>query len=187
MTEWPVGLQGVTETVVATKGPSGLFNFAALGLHAGSQVTARTWGTTRTRRNFSREESGYILFISDPVFFVDAALGIVESEDPIPDDVDAWVLVNVVRQDTGMSKGTEWVDWELTPIESSVDRTRVPMINRGVNAVIEASVLASRLDVSAFDEAALQEQLDYFRGVVDSCGGHRAKEAMDRIDDYITS
>ncbi|MFC6737614.1 DUF447 domain-containing protein, partial [Halolamina salina] len=36
---WPVPLRGVTESVIATMGPNGLWNLAALGLHAGDPVT----------------------------------------------------------------------------------------------------------------------------------------------------
>lgn len=184
MTGWPDSLRGVTESIVATRGPNDKYNYAALGLHAGTWVTARTWGNTRTRRNFQREESGYVQFSQDPVLFVEAALGIVEFDDPVHDTANAWVLVDVSRVDSGEANGTDWVDWRLQPEQSEVDQRVVPVINRGFNAVIEATVAASRLDVPAFDDADLRERLSYFRSVVESCGGERAQEAMDRVDDY---
>ena len=76
--DWPVDLDGVTESVVATRGPEGAWNFAALGLHAGDPVTARTWGRTRTRRNFEREGSGIVQFVHDPVVFTECALSVLE-------------------------------------------------------------------------------------------------------------
>jgi hypothetical protein len=68
--DWLVELRGVTESIVATLGPNGRWNLAALGLFAGEPVTSRTWGNTRTRRNFHREGEGYVQFTRDPVDFV---------------------------------------------------------------------------------------------------------------------
>jgi len=54
---WPVALRGVTESIVTTLGPNDRWNVAALGLHApddpSDPVTARTYGRTRTWRNFT--------------------------------------------------------------------------------------------------------------------------------------
>ncbi len=74
--DWPVALSGVTESVVTTLGPNGRWNAAALGLFAGDPVTARTWGNTRTKRNFHRRGEGYVQFVDDPVVFTDAALSL---------------------------------------------------------------------------------------------------------------
>ncbi|PSP91673.1 DUF447 domain-containing protein, partial [Halobacteriales archaeon QS_1_68_44] len=60
--EWPVNLAGVTESVVTTLGPNDRWNLAALGLFAGDPVTARTWGRTRTWRNFRERGGGYVQF-----------------------------------------------------------------------------------------------------------------------------
>jgi hypothetical protein len=52
--DWPLPVDGVTEAVVATPTPADDWAIAALGLHPGDPVTARTWGATRTRRNLDR-------------------------------------------------------------------------------------------------------------------------------------
>jgi hypothetical protein len=52
--DWPLPVDGVTEAVVATPTPDDDWALAALGLHPGEPVTARTWGATRTRRNLDR-------------------------------------------------------------------------------------------------------------------------------------
>ena len=180
---WPVALRGVTETVVATLGPNGQWNFAALGLHAGDPVTARTWGATRTRRNFREKGEGVVQFLADPVVFTESALSILERPSPTHPAADAWVRVAVERVDGGESGGTSWAEWELTPVESRVDAERVPTTNRGYGAVIEATVAASRLDVDAYDTDELRDRLDYFEGVVDTCGGERDREAMRMVRD----
>jgi len=182
---WPVGLRGVTESVVTTLGPNDRWNVAALGLAApdepGGPVTARTWGRTRTRRNFAARGGGRVQFTRDPVDFVEAACAIREESEPVLDSTDAWVRVDVERLDTGEEDGTEWVDWALHPVESDVVRRVVPTTNRGYSAVVEATVAASRLDVPAYDRAQLEMRLDHLASVVERCGGPREQDALDRL------
>lgn len=194
--EWPaeLDLRGVTESVVTTHGPNGRWNLAALGLHApdpatsepdaDDPVTARTWGRTRTRRNFTERGAGYVQFTRDPRTFVDAALSVRETDEPVLDDADAWVRVEVESLSEGESGGTEWVDWALAPVESRVVRETVSTTNRGYGAVIEATVAASRLEVDAYDRAALLDRLRYFESVVEAAGGPAEREAFERVREY---
>jgi hypothetical protein len=141
-------------------------------------VTARTWGRTRTWRNFREEGEGYVQFVHDPVVFTEAALSIREERSPVLDAATAWVRVEVKEVDGGESDDTEWVEWALRPRESRVRRETVPTINRGHGAVIEATVAASRLDVAAYDTEELLDRLAYFENVVERCGGPREREAF---------
>jgi len=186
--EWPVELAGVTESVVTTLGPNELWNVAALGLSApdgDGPVTATTWGRTRTWRNFRERESGYVQFTRDPVDFAEAALSIREESDPVLDNADAWVRVDVERIDEGEDGGTQWVEWALSPQESTVERRVVPTTNRGHAAVVEATVAASRLDVSAYDRETMLDRLAYFESVVETAGSDREREAYDRIGELV--
>ncbi|PGF17962.1 hypothetical protein CP556_18885 [Natrinema sp. CBA1119] len=182
--EWPVTLSGVTESVVTTLGPNGLWNAAALGLRAGDPVTARTWGNTRTRRNFHRRGEAYVQFVDDPVDFADAALSIVEREEPILESASAWARVSVECVESGTDGGTDWETWTLTPLESKIVSERVPTIDRGFGAVIEATVAASRLSVADFDETELRDRLAYCASVVDRAGGPREREALERVREH---
>lgn len=178
---WPVEPRGVTESVVATEGPNGNWNVAALGLHAGDPVTARTWGRTRTRLNFDRRDGGVIQFVRDPVAFTRAALDVYERDEPVLECAQAWARVEVEHVTTGDDGGTEWAEWELHPVESAVLERSVTPVNRGFSAVVEATVAASRLGVASYDEATLRRRLSYFEAVVERCGGPREREAMARI------
>ncbi|PSP74498.1 DUF447 domain-containing protein [Halobacteriales archaeon QS_3_64_16] len=198
---WPVCLRGVTESVVATLGPNDRWNCAALGLLANDEneneedgngdgataepgpprVTARTWGRTRTWRNFREEGEGYVQFVRDPVVFTEAALSIHEERSPVLDAAAAWVRVDVERIDAGESGGTQWVKWALHPRERQVLERRVPTIDRGHGAVIEATIAASRLDVPAYDTEELCDRLAYSERVVERCGGPREREAFSRL------
>ncbi|MDJ1434474.1 DUF447 domain-containing protein [Halostagnicola sp. A-GB9-2] len=199
--DWPVTLEGVTETVVTTLGPNGRWNAAALGLFAEADesageddrlddiecpenaitVSARTWGNTRTRRNFHRQGTGYVQFTRDPVNFVDAALSISELEEPVLESADAWVRVSVEQTDAGSEDGTRWEEWQVRPLESTVETETVPTINRGFGAVIEATVAASRLDVDGYNESVLRDRLDHYASVVERAGSDREREALSRV------
>jgi hypothetical protein len=184
---WPVTLRGVMESVVTTLGPNGRWNAAALGVHApegDGPATARTWGRTRTRRNFDERGGGYVGFTADPVTFVDAALSIHEVDEPVLETADAWVRVTADRIDSGASGGTGWVDWALHPEDAAVERRTVPTTNRGYGAVIEATVAASRLGVAAYDRERLVARLEHHADVVDRCGGPREREAFERIREH---
>jgi len=147
------------------------------------RITARTWGRTRTRRNFAERGDGYVQFTRDPVRFVEATLSITERDDPVLDCADAVVEVAVERLDAGSENGTEWVDWALEPIDARIQQKTVPTTNRGYNAVVEATVAASRLDVPAYDTAELRARLRYFESVVQKCGGERERAAFRRLVD----
>ena len=197
MTDWPVRLRGVTESVVTTLGPNELYNVAALGLNAPSDdrtptptadrphARARTWGRTRTWRNFEERGEGYVQFTRDPVLFVDAALDIRETEHPVLADADAWVRVDVERIDAGSEGGTQWVDWRLVPVECEVRRRVVPAFDRGYAAVVEATVAASRLDVDGYDTDTLRERIDYFERVATRCGGPAEQAAFERFHELV--
>ncbi len=181
---WPLPLKGVTESVIATLGPNGKWNLAALGLFAGEPVTAKTWGNTRTRRNFGRQGEGYVQFVDDPVLFVDAALSITERDEPICGGTMAWARVSVEQVDSNELGETQVRTWELSVLESAVCERRVPTINRGFNAVIEATVAVSRLGVDGYEDAVLYDRLEYLASVVDSAGSQREQVALERIGDH---
>jgi hypothetical protein len=188
MSDWPVALRGVTESVVTTRGPNDRWNVAALGLHApdGEEaVTATTWGRTRTWRNFGERGGGYVQFTVDAVDFAEAALTIREEDDPVLDSADAWAEVSVDRCDGGEEGGTQWVEWALEPVETAVERERVATTNRGYYAVVEATVAASRLDVDAYDREELLGRLRYFADVVERCGGERERAAFEVVRDTV--
>lgn len=186
--DWPVTLRGVTESVVTTLGPNDRWNVAALGLHAPEtdvrteqDVTARTWGRTRTWRNFDERGGGYVQFTRDPVDFTEAAMTIREEADPVIDSADAWVRVDVEERDAGTEAGTQWVEWTLRPVESAIERELVSTTNRGYYAVVEATIAASRLEVPSYDRETLLDRLAYFEAVVDRCGGDRDREAFEIV------
>jgi len=187
--DWPVDLRGITETIVTTRGPRVRWNVAALGVHAppsaDEPVTARTWGETRTRRNFDRRGQGYVQFSTDPVDFAKAALTVDERDKPVLDSAAAWARTEVTPVDRGTGEGTTWVEWELEPVETAVEGRVVPTTNRGYAAVVEATVAASRLDVPAYDRAELTARLSHLEDVVHTCGSPTEQRAFEIVRDAV--
>ena len=187
--DWPVKLRGVTESVVTTLGPNERWNVATLGLHEPTSpetpVRAVTFGNTRTRRNFHRESGGYVQFTTDPVLYVDAALSVHEQDDPVLASADAWVRVEVEHVDTDESGGTTLEHWHLRPVEAETVHEYVPTTNRGYNAVVEATVAASRLSVEEYDTGMLRERLEHLEGICRTCGGEREQAAFDRLNELV--
>ena len=144
---------------------------------------ARTWGRTRTWRNFRERGGGVIQFTVDPVVFAEAALTVREESEPVLDSADAWVRVDAERVASGERGGTQWVDWLLHPQETEVCRRRVGTLDRARLAVVEATVAASRLDVPTYDTAALLDRLQFYDEVVATAGGDRARAAFDVVDE----
>jgi hypothetical protein len=182
-------LRGTTESLVTTRGPDGSWNVAALGLDASEgEVTARTWGATRTRQNFERvvaasddaAPAGVVQFTTDPVHFARGAMERWERDAPVLSSAAAWIVVAVEQLDSGSEHGTEWVDWRLSPREWAVREERVPTTNRGSSAVVEATVAASRLGVAGYDQERLRARLAYFAQVARRCGGDREQAAIER-------
>jgi len=181
---WPVALRGVTESIVTTFGPNDRWNVAALGLHApdnpNDPVTARTYGRTRTWRNFTERGGGVVQFTTDPRTFVDAALTVREVDEPVLPTADAWVEVTVEEIASETEGGTTVRTWALDPVEHAVVRERVPTINRGSERS-STRRWPPRGWTCRDSTAELLDRLRYFADVVERCGGPAEREAFTRI------
>lgn len=193
---WPTSWDGVAESVTTTCGPNGRWNVAALGVHApeggvvagdrpADPIRARTWGRTRTWRNFTERGRGYVQFTRDPVDFVEAACSVREEPEPVLDSAAAWAAVSAEAVDSGTDGDTAWTEWALTVDEARVEAESVAVVSRGHAAVIEATVAASRLDVSGYDAETLRERIRFFESVVDAAGGERDRAAWERFDELV--
>ncbi len=176
MKKWPVKIEGIIEVVVTTFDASTCWNVALLGLHGGEIVTARTWGKTRTRENFSKGKNAYVHFVRDAVLFAEAALCIKEQKDPHIEGSYAWAKIEAKTIGLGEENDTEWEDWRIDVRESQVVKKEVPILNRGHNSIIEATVIASRLRISQNRERDLQN-IEKLLKITEKCGNARDREA----------
>ncbi len=181
MKKWPFKIEGIVEVIVTTGDVSTCWNVALLGLHGGEVITARTWGKTRTRENFSKGKDAYVHFVRDAVLFAEAALCIKEQKDPHIEESYAWAKIEAISIGVGKEGGTEWEDWNINVRESQIVEKEVPILNRGHNAIIEATVIASRLRVSQNREKDLQN-IENLLKIVEKCGNVRDCEAKSLVE-----
>ncbi len=164
--------------IFTTLSPEGVPNAAPMGLHRnGNRFFARIFNS-KTLDNILSKPVLAANIVDDPVLFVRSALSDVEPESfefvdgfPVLKDALGWIFFNC-----RCKMGEKISVVELSPVKGkTIDKTLKP-INRGFNAVIEASILATRYVV-----LKEQKQLDcigYYNTIVKKCGGAREKEAM---------
>lgn len=90
---------------------------------------------------------------------------------PVLKDALGWILF-----DCDCKKGEEISVVELSPARGKVNLRKIKPVNRGFNAVIEASIHATRY--VALGEQKYLECIKYYSDIVKKCGGEREKEAM---------
>ncbi len=156
-------------------------NAAPMGLHRkGKRLFAGIYNS-KTLDNILSNSLAAANIVDDPVLFVQSALSDLEPERfelvegfPVLKDALGWILFDCRCEE---SKKISVVN--LSPIKGKINRRKIQPTNRGFNAVIEASIHATRYVV-----LKEQKQLDcigYYNTIVKKCGGDQEKEAMELL------
>ncbi len=164
--------------IFTTLSPKGVPNAAPMGLHRkGDRLFARIFNS-KTLENILSKPVLASNIVDDPVLFVQSALSDLEPERfefvegfPVLKDAPGWILFNCKCK-----KGEKISLVELSPIKGKIINKKLQPINRGFNAVIEASIHATRY--VALKEQKLLDCIGYYNTIVKKCGGAREKEAM---------
>jgi uncharacterized protein len=169
----------VLETVVTTINPDGSINCAAMGVEWGEErIVIKPYRGTRTLRNLQATPSAVVNLTDDILLFSQAALG-----DPHPPTRPASVVDGAI-----LEGACSWREVRVEAIEDG-ERARVSAavvgggagreflgFNRACHAVLEASILASR--VRMLDPSEIAAEVDRLQVLVDKTGGPREHEAM---------
>src|SRR5215213_4436406 len=173
----------ILETVVTTLNPDGSVNCAAMGVEWGEQrIVIKPYRGTRTLRNLRATEVAVVNLTDDILLFSQAALG-----DPHPPTRPATGVAGAVLDDA-----CSWREVRVEAIDDGEPRARVDTVvvgggtgreflglNRARHAVLEASILASR--VQMLDPEEIHAELARLQVLVDKTGGPREREAMDYV------
>ncbi|MDO9097613.1 MAG: DUF447 family protein [Candidatus Methanoperedens sp.] len=170
--------EGISEVIFTTLSPDGIPNAAPIGLHRkGNRLFARIYNS-KTLDNIISKPMAAANIVYDPVLFVKSALSDIEAERfeyvdvfPVLKDAPGWILFNCKYK-----KGKNVSVVELKPINGKITIRKLQPVNRGFNAVIEASIHATRYVV--FKEQKHLERIEYYNTIVKKCGGAQEKEAM---------
>jgi hypothetical protein len=169
----------VLETVVTTINPDGSINCAAMGVEWGEQrILIKPFRGTRTLRNLRATPAAVVNLTDDILLFSQAALG-----DPHPPTRPAEHVEGAILEDA-----CSWREVRVEAIEDG-ERARVDTVvvgggvgrgflgfNRASHAVLEASILASR--VRMLDPEEIRGELERLQVLVDKTAGPREREAM---------
>lgn len=171
--------------IFTTISPDGVPNAAPMGLHRkGGRLFAKIYHS-KTLDNIMSKPVAAANVTDDPVLFAQSSLSDIEPQRfdfvgdfPVLKDATCWILF-----DCRCKKGKNISVVDLNPINGKINQKKIQPINRGFNAVIEASIHATRY-------VALREQkylgcIKYYDTIVQKCGGKREKEAMHLLYELI--
>jgi uncharacterized protein len=173
----------IIETVVTTINPDGTVNCGAMGVEWGEErIVIKPFRGTRTLRNLRATGAAVVNLTDDVLLFSQAALG-----DPHPPCRPATEVAGAVLVDA-----CSWREVRVEVIEEDEQRFRFTTVvagggagreflgfNRACFAVLEASILASR--VHLLDAAEISGELRRLQVLVDKTAGPREREAMDYV------
>jgi len=173
----------IVETVTTTINPDGSVNCAAMGVEWGDEtIVIKPYRATRTLRNLQDRGAAVVNVTDDILLFARAAL-----EDPHPPTRPAAAVEGAVLADA-----CSWREVAVDAIDASGPRARVTArvvgrgagrefvgFNRACHAVLEASILASRVKRLPADE--LRADLARLAVLVDKTAGPRERAAWDCV------
>ena len=176
--------EGTSEVIVTTRSASGTFNAAPIGIiTTTNEHFVKLYKSSRTFTNVQETKKLAANVTSDAVLFVKAALDDLGeahysslSSFPVLKEANSWILFQAVLAE----KSTEYSLFQLTPLTVKINRKDLKAINRGLNAVIEATILATRYLIvnDEREKEELKKQMARYAKIVEKCGGHREKEAI---------
>jgi len=173
----------IVETVTTTINPDGSVNCAAMGVEWGDEtIVIKPYRATRTLRNLQDRGAAVVNLTDDILLFARAAL-----EDPHPPTRPAAAVEGAVLADA-----CSWREVAVDAIDATGPRARVTTrvvargvgrefvgFNRACHAVLEASILASRVRMLGAEE--IGAELSRLQVLVDKTGGPRERAAMDYV------
>jgi uncharacterized protein len=177
----------IVETVTTTINPDGTVNCAAMGVEWGdAAIVIKPYRATRTLRNLRARGAAVVNLTDDILLFTEAAL-----DDPHPPTRPAAAVEGAVLADA-----CSWREVEVEAIDESGPRARVTTrvvargagrefvgFNRASGAVLEASILASRVRRLPAEE--IRAELRRLEVAVDKTAGPRERAAMDRVRAHV--
>jgi uncharacterized protein len=177
--------EGISEVIVSTgfEHP----NAAPIGIvMKGERPFVRLFKGSKTWANVSKERYLASNVVYDPLLFVRSTFFNLEPSEfeyvdagglkfPVIKEAVAWVVfecINIKNTDQALVS-------DLVPVKAGfneLNRKEIPAPNRGFNAVLEATVHATRYQLTG--EEKYLEMIRHYESLASKCGGDREKKAM---------
>ncbi len=190
--------EGISEVIVTTQSVSGVPNAAPIGIITATNNNnskgkdenennyfVKLYKGSKTLSNVQETNKLAANVTDDAVLFVKAAFEpLTESQFslfygfPVLKEANSWILFDCTFSE---KKSESWnFVFQLTPLAVKINRKEVKAINRGLNAVIEAAIIATRYTImeDGRDRAEREKQMALYARIVEKCGGRREKEAL---------
>ncbi len=190
--------EGISEVIVTTQSVSGVPNAAPIGIITATNNNnskgkdkdennyfVRLYKGSKTLSNVQETNKLAANVTDDAVLFVKAAFEpLTETQFslfngfPVLKEANSWILFDCTFSEK--KNESENFLFQLTPIAVKTNRKEVKAINRGLNAVIEAAIIATRYAITEDeqDRAEREKLMALYARIVEKCGGSREKEAL---------
>jgi uncharacterized protein len=177
----------IIETIVTTLDARGAINVAPMGVEwSGDHLVVKPFLDTTTFRNLRDTRSAVVNLTDDVRIFVRAAL--------LHTDAPTFPATRV--RGVVLDAACSWREVEVTGIDETPPRSRIETrvvhrgtrgeflgFNRARHAVLEATILATRLHLISHDE--VRRQIDALAVLVDKTAGPREREGWTLVTEYV--
>jgi hypothetical protein len=181
--------EGISEVIVTSESAAGLPNAAPIGivteldeqgvpkhfvkLYKGSQTLANVLETTTLAANVTDDA---VLFVKTAFEHLSELYLSDFADMPVLKDATAWIVFTTVL----IEERSDYLHFQVLPRAVKINRKEVKAINRGLNAVIEATILATRFELVTDEQERerMKKHMRLYKEIVKKCGGSREKEAM---------
>ncbi len=181
----------IVEGIVTTLNLSGELNIAPMGPMVDDSMTQlllRPFRSSTTYQNLKARPCGVFHVIDDVLLIAQAALDRLESVPPTlaAERIDGQVLTDCCR----------WYEFEIVRFDDATERTSLTAqvvhtgrrrdmagFNRAKHAVLEATILATRLHL--IPESEVRQQLVALAVPVEKTAGLRERAAFDLVTTYV--
>ncbi len=180
--------EGIAEVIVTTRSDAGKPHAAPIGIITGIneeeiKYFVKLYKGSRTLANVLETNTLAANVTDDVVVFVKAAFEKLNenyftsfAEMPVLKEANAWIVFTTALT----VESSEYFRFQLTSTAVKVNRKEVKAINRGRNAMIEATILATRFEITKDEQGReeMRKEMERYADIVKKCGGRREKEAM---------
>jgi uncharacterized protein len=177
----------IIETIVTTLDLQGVVNVAPMGVEwSDDQLVVKPFLDTTTFRNLRDTRSAVVNLTDDVRIFVRAALL----------NTNAPTMPAVRVRGVVLDAACSWREIEVTAIDETPPRSRITTrvvhagtrneflgFNRARHAVLEATILATRLHLIPHDE--IRRQIEALAALVDKTAGAREREGWTLVTEFV--
>ena len=181
----------ILEGIVTSQNLEGFLNIAPMGPIVNESLTSfrlRPFQTSTTFRNLWATRCGVFHVVDDVLLIVQAALN------KLPPRVPTRSAISVSGQ--VLEAACRWYEFQVETLDDSQDRSEIQCrvvhagtireffgFNRAKHAVLEATILATRLHL--IPPERIQSQLSDLKVIVDKTAGPREFEAFALVETFI--